>query len=287
MRDIEKAARRFVREHPDLVPVLRAMVDLARDNEARPESRLGEFCRSWLAAREPSTPRTLRVFADADLIQKVAKGNGERPDLLQTRRPWRDRAGPHGSNSLPPGITIRGDEASILSIPRHVYATTKPLCCLILRFPDRVSCGSAITGAGWSQGGCGHSSHRPRQLILGLDRAHQCACSAGGPLPAGGGTALRRGEPRCGKDLDEFELCARDRLRAVLGWTALRSQEGTREILVDGRPSARPADSTSSRVVEPARRGVHISAIMLRRHENPVSRQPRTSTVMLIPPAPP
>jgi len=56
MRDIEEATRRFVREHPDLVPVLRAMVDLARDNEARPESRLGEFCRSWLAAREPSTP---------------------------------------------------------------------------------------------------------------------------------------------------------------------------------------------------------------------------------------
>ena len=76
MRDIEEATRRFARQHPDLVPVLHAMVDLAQDNETRPECRLGEFCRSWLAAREPTTPRTLRAFTDAGLIQRSPRGTG-------------------------------------------------------------------------------------------------------------------------------------------------------------------------------------------------------------------
>lgn len=76
MPDIEEITRRFVREHPGLVPVLHAMVDLAQENEAQPTSRLGEFCRSWLAAREPSTPRTLRAFVAAGLIQKSPRGSG-------------------------------------------------------------------------------------------------------------------------------------------------------------------------------------------------------------------
>jgi len=63
-------------ERPDLVPVLHAMVDLARENEAQPTSRLGEFCRNWVAAREPSTPRRLRPFVDAGLIQGSPRGTG-------------------------------------------------------------------------------------------------------------------------------------------------------------------------------------------------------------------
>lgn len=76
MEDIEGATSQFACERPDLVPVLRAMVDLARENEARPESRLGEFCRDWLAAGEPGTPRTPGVFADVGLIRKSPRGPG-------------------------------------------------------------------------------------------------------------------------------------------------------------------------------------------------------------------
>ena len=76
MPDVEEMSRRFIREHPDLVPVLRAMVDVAQENEAQPTSRLGEFCRSWLATREPRTPRTLHAFVDAGLIQKSPRGTG-------------------------------------------------------------------------------------------------------------------------------------------------------------------------------------------------------------------
>jgi DNA-binding MarR family transcriptional regulator len=76
MTDSEELTSRFAREHPDLIPVLRAMVSLARDNEAQPESRLGEFCRSWLAAREPGTPRTLGAFEKAGLIRKSPRGVG-------------------------------------------------------------------------------------------------------------------------------------------------------------------------------------------------------------------
>lgn len=76
MEDIEQATRRFAREHPDLIPVLHAMLDLVKENDAQPASRLGEFCRDWLAAREASTPRTLRVFAAAGLIQKSPRGPG-------------------------------------------------------------------------------------------------------------------------------------------------------------------------------------------------------------------
>ena len=76
MHDTQENTRRFVRERPDLVPVLHAMIDLARENEAQPTSRLGEFCRNWLAAREPSTPRALRPFVDAGLIQGSPRGTG-------------------------------------------------------------------------------------------------------------------------------------------------------------------------------------------------------------------
>lgn len=76
MHDTLENARRFVHEHPDLVPVLRAMIELARENEAQPTSRLGEFCHEWLAARETSTPRTLRLFVDAGLIQGSPRGTG-------------------------------------------------------------------------------------------------------------------------------------------------------------------------------------------------------------------
>ena len=76
MNDIEQATRRVAREHPGLIPVLHAMLDVAKENEVQPASRLGEFCRDWLAAREPSTPRTLRAFAAAGLIQKSPRGPG-------------------------------------------------------------------------------------------------------------------------------------------------------------------------------------------------------------------
>jgi hypothetical protein len=76
MHETQDNIRRFVREHPNLVPALRAIVDLSRENEAQPTSRLGEFCREWLAAREPSTPRTLRPFVDAGLIQGSPRGTG-------------------------------------------------------------------------------------------------------------------------------------------------------------------------------------------------------------------
>ena len=76
MTHTEALTRRFAHEHPDLIPALRAMASLAHDNEARPESRLGEFCRSWLAAREPSTPRTLRSFEKAGLIRRSPRGVG-------------------------------------------------------------------------------------------------------------------------------------------------------------------------------------------------------------------
>lgn len=76
MHDTQENTRRFVRERPGLVPVLHAMVDLARENEAQPTSRLGEFCRNWVAAREPSTPRRLRPFVDAGLIQGSPRGTG-------------------------------------------------------------------------------------------------------------------------------------------------------------------------------------------------------------------
>lgn len=76
MHDAQENARRLVHEHPDLVPTLRALVDLSRENEARPTSGLGEFCREWVAAKEPNTPRTLRPFVDAGLIQRSPRGTG-------------------------------------------------------------------------------------------------------------------------------------------------------------------------------------------------------------------
>jgi hypothetical protein len=76
MNHIEQDTRRFAGEHPDLVLVLQAMLKLAKENEARPESRLGEFSRDWLAATEPSTPRSLRIFMNAGLIQKSPRGSG-------------------------------------------------------------------------------------------------------------------------------------------------------------------------------------------------------------------
>lgn len=76
MIDVEEITRRFVRERPDLVPTLRAMLTAAREDEANPESRLGEFCRAWIAVREPSTPPTLTIFLRSGLIQESPRGTG-------------------------------------------------------------------------------------------------------------------------------------------------------------------------------------------------------------------
>ena len=76
MKDIEQIASQFARERPELVPVLRVMIELAEENEAEPSSGLGEFCRSWLAAKEPGTPRTLGIFANAGLIHASPRGSG-------------------------------------------------------------------------------------------------------------------------------------------------------------------------------------------------------------------
>jgi hypothetical protein len=73
---VDEAARRLVRQHPVLVPVLQAMVDAAREDGANPASRLGEFSRGRVAAREPRTPRTLRVFLTWGLIEPSPRGTG-------------------------------------------------------------------------------------------------------------------------------------------------------------------------------------------------------------------
>ena len=93
MNEIERATNRLAAEHPDLIPVLRAMLELAKDNEAQPTSHLGEFSRDWLAAREPSTPRTLRIFESAGVIEKSPKGSGSRRNFyVLTDRAATERA---------------------------------------------------------------------------------------------------------------------------------------------------------------------------------------------------
>lgn len=76
MKDVEQVTRQFALEHPDLVPVLHAMLDMAKRGEAQAVGGIGEFSRDWVAAQEPATPRTLRVFVAAGLIQASPRGTG-------------------------------------------------------------------------------------------------------------------------------------------------------------------------------------------------------------------
>jgi predicted transcriptional regulator len=74
MRDIAEMTRRFLAKRPEMAPVLFAMIDIARKQEAN--SGLAEFSRNWVAAQESATPRTLRSFSSAGLIEESPRGTG-------------------------------------------------------------------------------------------------------------------------------------------------------------------------------------------------------------------
>ena len=71
----EVSAGEFVAAHPDLVPTLSLMLSYAAQAGSDP-AKVGEFCREWLANREPSTPRQLAVFVNAGIIQESPRGKG-------------------------------------------------------------------------------------------------------------------------------------------------------------------------------------------------------------------
>ena len=90
MKDIADMTRRFLGTRPEMAPVLVAMIDVARRQEAN--SGLAEFSRDWVAAQESTTTRTLRSFASAGLIKESPRGTGSGrrfyvfTDLVATER---------------------------------------------------------------------------------------------------------------------------------------------------------------------------------------------------------
>ncbi len=77
MSDVEEITRNLLRDRPQLLaPVLRAMITLSDRGESNPKAGFDEFCREWIASHEPSTPRTLRIFLKAGLINASPRGSG-------------------------------------------------------------------------------------------------------------------------------------------------------------------------------------------------------------------
>ena len=71
----DDTADEFVAAHPDLVPTLRLMLSYAVQAESD-STKLGEFCREWLANQEPTTPHRLTAFVNAGIISESPRGTG-------------------------------------------------------------------------------------------------------------------------------------------------------------------------------------------------------------------